>query len=293
MIGWWLMTESRSSAVAGTGQAPGEYREPGLELLADETRRHHKAVERYARSMLDEAIIAGEKLIEAKQLLRHGQFGPWLTYCGLNQRTAQLYMNLAREKRNVAVLEADSIREALKALGGRPKRRKPLADWFNKSFGVPSPRWQLEAWREAMEAEGRTPRSYIHDGEDGPEERWTTGRATRPQRPAVELTVTQGSLLGRSADDLADVSGEIEFEHDHVPTRATQKRIPAVIVNFETEKDRDALLREFNLELLPVRKGGRYVSPSAGAEWSAWWPAPPDGGTQSLFPMKRKQEDAP
>jgi hypothetical protein len=45
-----------------------------LELLAEEVRRHHKAVERHARSMLDEAIAAGEKLLEAKERLKHGEY---------------------------------------------------------------------------------------------------------------------------------------------------------------------------------------------------------------------------
>jgi Protein of unknown function (DUF3102) len=145
------MAESRSSAVAGTKQAPGEYRERGLELLAEEIRGHHKAVERHARSMLAEAILAGEKLLEAKELLRHGEFGPWLTYCGVNQRTAQLYMKLAREKRNVAVLEADSIRGALEGLGGKKKQ-----GW---KFLPPPPAGSrgvcVDTWREAMAAQGR------------------------------------------------------------------------------------------------------------------------------------------
>jgi hypothetical protein len=107
-------------------------RDQGLEALAEDVRRHHKAVERHLRAGLGEAIAAGEALVDAKGLLRHGEFGPWLTYCGINQRTAQLYMKLAREKRNVAVLEADSIRGALEALGGKPKpeSRPKSWDWF-------------------------------------------------------------------------------------------------------------------------------------------------------------------
>jgi len=134
-----MATGQRSNVAVEGGESlpPEALRDRGLEPLADEIRRHHKAVERHARSMLDEAVAAGEKLIEAKGLLRHGEFGPWLTYCGLNRRTAQLYMKLAREKRNVAVLEAESIRGALEALDGKPKP-KPKArpeswDWFFRS----------------------------------------------------------------------------------------------------------------------------------------------------------------
>jgi Protein of unknown function (DUF3102) len=132
-------------------RAEGERRE--LELLAEDIRRHHKAVERHARSMLDEAIAAGEALIEAKARLRHGEFGPFIAYCGTSRRSASLYMKLAREKGNVAILEASSIREALEALGGR---RRPQRRGFVFDPAGPEPgQWQVDAWREAMAAEGR------------------------------------------------------------------------------------------------------------------------------------------
>jgi hypothetical protein len=43
-----------------------ELRERGLDRLADEIRAHHKTVERHARAMLEEAVAAGEALLEAK-----------------------------------------------------------------------------------------------------------------------------------------------------------------------------------------------------------------------------------
>jgi Protein of unknown function (DUF3102) len=166
---------------------PNELRERGLDLLAEEIRRHHKAVARHARSMLAEAIVAGEKLIEAKELLRHGEFGPWLTYCGVNRRTASLYMKLAREKSNVAVLDADSIRGALAALAKprRPKRREFV---FNPVGPEPGG-WQDDAWREAMAAEGRHEvfSYYVPSGNEGRLRRClaTVGSAARNKAAAA------------------------------------------------------------------------------------------------------------
>jgi hypothetical protein len=105
---------------------------------------------------LDEAIAAGEALLEAKGQLRHGEFGPFIAYCGVSRRSASVYMKLAREKGSAAVLEADSIREALGALGGKRRRREAPPD-LGKPGAVRGPRWQIEAWREAMMAEGRDP----------------------------------------------------------------------------------------------------------------------------------------
>jgi len=47
-----------------------------LELLAKDIRRHHKEVEAHASAMVAAAVAAGEKLIEAKEQLPHGEFAP-------------------------------------------------------------------------------------------------------------------------------------------------------------------------------------------------------------------------
>jgi Protein of unknown function (DUF3102) len=116
-----------------------EVRERGLEELANEVRRHHKAVERHARGMLAEAIAAGEKLLETKARLPHGEFGAFKAYCEVSRSSASDYLRLAREKPRAGVLGADSIRGALRALGGEPKKEPiPKAwDWFFKSRGTP------------------------------------------------------------------------------------------------------------------------------------------------------------
>jgi hypothetical protein len=161
------VAENRSTEVAGdrTGSQrvplrrrvlsaaveASELRDSGLDLLAAEIRQHHKAVERHARSMLGEAIAAGEALIEAKGRLRHGEFGPFIAYCGTSRRSASLYMKLAREKGNVAVLEASSIRVALEALGGTRKRREPPRDFGKPGASLADDEyWQDAAYKAAL-----------------------------------------------------------------------------------------------------------------------------------------------
>ena len=70
-----------------------------LPVLAGEINRAHKAAREAAQTSLERAIEAGERLIEAKALVAHGQWLPWLKeLCDLSERSAQVYMRLARHK---------------------------------------------------------------------------------------------------------------------------------------------------------------------------------------------------
>lgn len=70
-----------------------------LSVLAAEINAAHEAARRAARTTLEHAISAGERLLEAKAAVRHGD---WLTWLAENvtfsDRTAQVYMKLAKHK---------------------------------------------------------------------------------------------------------------------------------------------------------------------------------------------------
>jgi hypothetical protein len=67
-----------------------------LPVLAAEVREAHQAAREATRTAIDRAREAGLSLIEAKSLLDHGQWLPWLEQTGLSVRTAQKYMRIAR-----------------------------------------------------------------------------------------------------------------------------------------------------------------------------------------------------
>jgi hypothetical protein len=92
----------------------GEVERRRLVVLAQEVREEHAAIEAIWRNALERAIAVGEKLIEAKSLVRHGEWGPWLESAGLPHRTASTYMRLARESGHVADLP--TVRQAIAAL---------------------------------------------------------------------------------------------------------------------------------------------------------------------------------
>jgi hypothetical protein len=67
-----------------------------LPILQDEIRIAHRDARDAAKTAVDRARDAGAKLLEAKDLLGHGEWLPWLKETGVSPRTAQKYMRLAR-----------------------------------------------------------------------------------------------------------------------------------------------------------------------------------------------------
>jgi hypothetical protein len=73
---------------------------------------------------------AGEKLIEAKAQLKHGEFTPWIKRnLGIGERQAREYMNLARATTGIseAAIPFSSMRETISKTRNNPNYGKPSA----------------------------------------------------------------------------------------------------------------------------------------------------------------------
>ena len=88
-----------------------------LPILASEIRKAHADVQDAAKTAAQRAIDAGHALIEAKALVKHGEWLLWLRkHCALAERTAQLYMKVANsglESATVAVLGLNAVAKVL------------------------------------------------------------------------------------------------------------------------------------------------------------------------------------
>jgi Protein of unknown function (DUF3102) len=70
--------------------------------LAARIRAEHEATSDALRSGVAHAMAAGDLLIEAKALVKHGEWLPWLRdHCAISERTAQLYMRCARSRKEI------------------------------------------------------------------------------------------------------------------------------------------------------------------------------------------------
>lgn len=92
-----------------------------LPFLAGEINSAHSEVQFHAKSMLLEAKRAGEALLKAKSLCRHGEFKAWVeANCRCSYSQAARYMKLARHFKggDPATFADLSIEEALRQIEG-------------------------------------------------------------------------------------------------------------------------------------------------------------------------------
>jgi hypothetical protein len=106
-----------------------------LAVLAAEIQEAHADTLKYLHRAAERALEAGKLLLEAKELLGHGQFLPWIKEnCQLSERTAQRYMRIARSGVEPAKLADLGIAAVDKALalpgpdGAEPEPELPEGD---------------------------------------------------------------------------------------------------------------------------------------------------------------------
>jgi hypothetical protein len=100
-----------------------------LPELAAAIRLHHEGVEAAARTAAEHAIAAGHALIEAKAMLKHGQWLSWLKeHCGLQARSAQGYMQLARSGLKCETVAHLGLKVALESLREKPSKPVPVEE---------------------------------------------------------------------------------------------------------------------------------------------------------------------
>jgi Protein of unknown function (DUF3102) len=139
-----------------------------LPVLAAEIRKAHADVQEAAKTAAEHAITAGHALIEAKSLVKHGEWLPWLReHCALAERTAQLYMRIA----------ASGLKTATVADLGLQAAAKALTIYLPDPFGE-TPEEELQEWRLfalfLMEGGGWRNRNAYHHCEWLKRNGWTS-----------------------------------------------------------------------------------------------------------------------
>ena len=109
-----------------------------LPMLQAEIAELHRRGEASQQAALDAYREAGVRLIEAKALLGHGQWLPWLAEIGISPRTAQHYMRLARLSADkYATVSHLGLRKALDAIAAEAAYIDPQPDEEEKELPPP------------------------------------------------------------------------------------------------------------------------------------------------------------
>lgn len=110
------MTPPRAERQADTMAQIGDNR---LSVLAGQVADLHQqvtthidAAATHKQAAAMKALEAGAALIEAKKLLPHGGWGPWLASAGIPERSAQRYMRLSRADMETAMVALLGVAEA-------------------------------------------------------------------------------------------------------------------------------------------------------------------------------------
>jgi hypothetical protein len=96
-----------------------------LAALAADIRSLHAGIRRGAEQIARDAIEAGRQLLEAKSLVRHGEWELWLRdNVDISPRTARLYMQLSRSGLKTAAIADLGLAGAARAVVGNEARTR-------------------------------------------------------------------------------------------------------------------------------------------------------------------------
>lgn len=111
------------------------------------------------QDMIHRAIGLGQDCLDAKELLGHGKFLPWLKQLGLSSSTAANYMKVAREVTPGSRLESLSYSKVLALLAAPAEEREKLAEETEDQSAAHIKRLLSERNKALMAANSETTRA--------------------------------------------------------------------------------------------------------------------------------------
>lgn len=182
-----------------------------------------RVIAQQARTMMATAVIeVGKRLIEAQELVPHGEWGEYVTHsCGFSQRTAQAYMQLAANSANAQTIADLPYSKALALLA--------LPDGKIEEFRAEHP---------VEDVSVRELKKQIAEYKDRLEKAADAGAAQ--QQLLLLATEENGALKQRLEDIDADYQGQlrtVDEENDRLREElAAVRNRPAEISEEEAAK---------------------------------------------------------
>jgi hypothetical protein len=186
-----------------------------LEELGVQIREKHGALQLSLKRTVHQAIELGELVAEAKPLLPHGSFTPWIEKQGLEARTAQRYMELFEYKaKTVRVSDLTTAYALIEEIKSQTKEIKKAVE---EKIITPEQAQALEPDQEFADQFDRarqakkTEQKQARRNEPAPQERVAT---TGPRYDNYDVVARMVKLLSAYLDELPDNTRRIELCHD-------------------------------------------------------------------------------
>jgi hypothetical protein len=206
--------------------------------LAARINAEHEAAGGALKRSLQHAIAAGELLLEAKAQIKHGQWLPWLKeHCQISERTARLYMRVAKNKTEIGNVADLTVRGAVALLAS------PLDSFVAKAADAEIETLDLAAAERASDEIAKRHNAY-RDAANALEEIIALGGNTSPMGLAVwdQLGDQLNAAIAHGTQVLTD-----------------NLDVPFALSGAATAAFFDA--REIALEMLRLVRSGEVVAP--------------------------------
>ncbi|RZS82062.1 DUF3102 family protein [Phyllobacterium myrsinacearum] len=168
-----------------------------LPILVTEIRQSHERALVALRSAAEAARQSGDALIEAKALVGHGEWLPFLKETGVSERTAQRYMKIAKNWQAIAGKTTSvsdlSVNEALRLLDGRDELERALV---------------LQAEAEALQQELNFLKSTVDTADVGGLH-FIIARTEELHKKAVVIRATAIREFGRIKSEMEQTGGAV------------------------------------------------------------------------------------
>lgn len=179
------------------------------------------------QDMIHRAIGLGQDCLDAKELLGHGKFLPWLKELGLSSSTAANYMKVAREVTPGSRLESMSYSKVLALLAAPAEEREKLAEETEDQSAAEVRRLIEERNRAAEAANAETTRA--NQAEADAKKFYAEVARLNTERAGLEYQLEQ-----MKADLLVAENNRVEVE------KIVEKVVEKVPEDYEELKRRSA-----------------------------------------------------
>lgn len=204
------------------------------------------------QDMINRAIGLGQDCIDAKEILGHGKFLPWLKELGLSSSTASNYMRVAREIQPGSRLASLSYSKALALLNAPADERETLAEEAEGKSAAEIRRLIDERNRAAEAANTETARADAAEAD-----------AKRFYDENARLNTERANLEARLEQMKADL---LIAENNRVEVEKVVEKVPD---DYERIKKQLANMQKTNEDLINAAAEATERAEAAEAELDA------------------------